>query len=369
MKKVILLLLAVSALTLSCTNKELYDPGQDQPARVTYMPVNRKTTRAIINSGAFPTVETFHSVALTSKNDWSDTVVLSENVFINDEIFYDNEQHLWIPEKEYYWPLDYKVNFFAYYPECLEHGEFFIDKGVLCLKDFVVPSSADLDLLIADALLNSSVNDKDYTDGVPTVFRHKLSKIQFRARLADNYRSIANFDKIVINSISLYSINNKGDWSFNDVENNTFGIWTNQSGATHGTEPDFVVNNVSSAEEYGTEILSSMAVPVGDEHVVMPQYLNEDSKIVVEYTVYFSDNYNYPDRSVIEIVDEIGRLNPATGKKEYVWDINKYYTYTLKFDLTSDVITWSPSVEDWDLEDFNGPIVENWDDCSNDLNY
>lgn len=375
MKKVLLLLLAVSVLTLSCTNKELYDFGLDQPARVTYMPVNKKTTRAIINSGAFPTAETFHSVAWTSTQDWSDTVVLVENKFIDDEIYYDNEQHLWISEKEYYWPLDYKVNFFAYYPDSMENGEFYIDKGVLCLKDYVVSPAADVDLLIADALLDAGISgtdgvvDKDYADGVPTIFRHKMTKIQFRARLADNYRSIAEFDKIVINSISLYSINNKGDWSFNSIANNTHGVWTNQSGATFGTEPDLVVSNVSSAEGVGTEIISSIDVPVGDEIVVLPQYLDDNAKIIVDYTVYYSHNYSYSDKSVIEIVDQIGLLNTQTGKKEYVWDINKYYTYTLKFDLTSDVITWSPSVEDWDLEEINGPVVNNWDNCPSDINY
>lgn len=369
MKKVLMLLLAVSAFTLSCTNTELYGYGEGEPARITYMPVNRKATKAIINSGAFPTAETFHSVAWTSKQDWSDTAVLSDDKFIDDEIFYDNENRIWVSEKEYYWPLDYKVNFFAYYPDTLESGEFFINKGVLCLKDFVVPPTMDIDVLVADALLNASVDNNDYSDGVPTIFRHKLSKVQFRARLAENYREIAEFDKIVINSISLYSINNKGDWSFNSTENNTFGEWTNQSGATTGSKPDFTVDNVSSENGQGTVVTSVTPVTVGNEMVVMPQQMNADSKIVVDYTVYYSNNYSYSETSTIDMIEEFGTYDSAAGKMEYAWNINKYYIYTFKFDLTDDAISWAPEVIDWDQEEISGPVVSDWDTDNNYVNY
>lgn len=119
----------------------------------------------------------------------------------------------------YSWPTGGSLTFFSYAPY-----ELSLHAGFSCtaadgiqITDYVLPvtvgnTATEDDILIADIAkdLTSNVNPGAYfTKGVPTLFRHKLSKVSIQARLNNE---LEDGEYVKITSIQLFNIYMGGDF-------------------------------------------------------------------------------------------------------------------------------------------------------------
>lgn len=355
MKKALFAVMVLIA-TAACTNSEV-QLSSYQMGRISYLPVSKgkEVVESKAGASALPTDMSFKSIAWATPNNW-DSVCGTGSTFINDVVLFFPKEQKWYAQAEYYWPLDLKVSFFAHCPEVLTSGKTLVRDGKFGIDNYSIVETMDQDLLVADAVLNMQPKEGN-ANSVPTVFRHKLTKIQFMARLAKPYKEQALFDSIVINNIGFIGIDNCGDWSFDSIDNQGYGSWTNTAGATRGI--DVLIPGIDQYGTGGTVVSSQDSVMVGSWVILLPQtFLAEDSsKIKIDYDIYYKPN------CCDHISKQIGIVN-ALGKNDsvYEWKVNKFYTYTLLFSLDDATITWQPEVADWDVvSSYDIVVTEDWE--------
>lgn len=191
----------------------------------------------------------------------------------------------------------------------------------------------NLDLLVAEIAADKTRNeDFQSLNGVPTLFKHKFSRVQFAVKKKANCGNAT----ITLNSIKFNNVVYYGTYcQYNNVE----GTFVNDYCSTDGarttityTETPFVVK-YSDRFDPVTETDKSYYIyfPQNFKNVGDPNI----AKIEVKYTVQFSN----------DIIEEHTKI---LNVKEIFdsWDVGKKYIFNLIFSL--DEITWAPAVEEWE---------------------
>ena len=147
-------------------------------------------------------------------NQWPGTV---GQIYINaaDISFADNK---WKKAgSTYYWPKSDKssLTFFAWSTNSdritLTDATVSCDsKSGILVSTYDVTKNKNVDLLVADVAANKNANEDIYShNGVPTLFRHKLSYLIFNVKTAADYKT-KDGKEFFINSITLRGFNSKG---------------------------------------------------------------------------------------------------------------------------------------------------------------
>ena len=252
-------------------------------------------------------------------------------------------------DKTYYWPKNGLLTFFAY---SLNKGDFTLTgdhSGFGCDPSFGISGAIDLqanpntDFLVAEIAKDKSSNEHIYsTDGVPTLFKHRLSSVVFATRTGANYTD----KKFELTNITLHNLYHY---------------------ATYGQLPDEKFTPSSSGNEPYIPIYTSSPQPINfqddfvnvtgvDKDIFIPQDFAKGSVaaanayIEVKYTITtkVGTNGDGTDKVVKEQVTKQIFLNPADGKGTKMfdkWEMGKKYTINLTFTL--DEILWDPAVENW----------------------
>lgn len=334
-KNILSFLTAVCAtLTISsCFVNEKAEPDlKDNTIRYNLAPVKEEIqTKALVS---FPTSSTFGSYAFkipAGKN--YDNNSAEGTVYINNaEIGYDNETGYWKCDSQTYsWPNDGgSLTFFSYSPYGLAGVNCSCVNGITIDNYTVGTTLGDIssDILVADVAKDLTQNQYAFGNkGVPTLFKHKLSRVRIVASL--NNKTEAG-EYAYIKSLTLNNIYRRGDY--------INGAWTN-----HDMEydfPDMITTQIDL--EYGTQ---SIIMPLT---VMMPQPMTSTGAHVPSITiVYRTHNHGADQTQTIPLYN-----GPTTAA---AWETGKEITYYINISTKDEYIEFNGSTSTW-IEETGGDI-------------
>ena len=351
MKKFFLLAALVGVALTGCMKNEVYVPKCDAP--ISFEVANYvEQTRA---SGEFSTTETF------GVNAWSRDAAASSSVqmMTNEVVSYVDSK--WKTATTYYWPINGTVDFIAYYPTSVVPTIVHKYEGgdTYTYTDYTV---ADVDLMYADKAIRFSKNntatendtalgyDGDYGfEGVPTLFRHALAKVNFKVQNAKPTDGVYSYD-IKVNSITL-NVYNQGSVTLTSAGTNTASrgswsvdknVWTPTTGSSkvNLTWTDAVTLSDDTVTPYNATKLQ----------YVLPQTLDAaDQKITVNYTVTQYQTITIAGTPTKTKISE-QTYNPTLDLRSDLlpsWQMNKNITYTIALSSIGTQILFAPAVEEW----------------------
>lgn len=357
MKKLIVFFSAVAALA-ACSKNEVVPAVSGENVEISY----KVAPRTKADPQTFDTKNVFASWAyyLPSGKSWNDNWKEAK-IFIGKEaeegvtISYGN--NAWKDQTtSHYWPKEGNLTFFAYslnrnnldlkydsghtYPiVCHKSQNAYGINATIDLKD-----NKNLDLLVAEIATDKTQNEKIYSlNGVPTLFKHKFSRIQFAVKKKEEYTGAT----ITLNSITFNNVAHTGHYSQFNKEDGDVNFTQDYCKAGDirtslvYTTTDF---KVTSATDY---------VPVTETDETYYIYLPQDFKNVTE-----AKNIATIEVKYTVTLNGISEARTKTLNVKDIfdsWEIGKRYTFNLIFSL--DEIKWAPAVGDWKDEIKNIDVV------------
>ena len=358
MKKLIVLFSAVAALA-ACSKNEVVPAVSGENVEISY----KVAPRTKAETQAFGTENVFASWAyyLPKGQSW-ETHSKDAQIYFGEEnahgveISYDKDKNVWKNKDiSYYWPKEGKLTFFAYSLNSkILTDKLGTDTHFYCTKNesqygicgaLHLDKHPNTDLLVADMAADKNANETAYKfNGVPTLFKHKLSRVKFAVKKKSDYPGAT----ITLNSITFKNL-------VNYMFYNQYKI-NNDKSITHDYITYDILGNIPRSEQKYTEtafkVSSSTAFdPVPDKNEVRYIYIPQDFKnatetatIEVTYTVTFKDGISETYTKTLNVKDIFDS-----------WEIGKRYTFNLIFSL--DEIKWAPAVGDWENETKDIDIV------------
>lgn len=327
MKKYFFILAAAAALA-ACAKNEVTPVLSQENTEIAYN-VAPKTKTLAANQENFDQRNVFASWAFYLPKDktWAADKAASQPYIVNSKISHKN--NIWKDQsKSYYWPKDGgSLTFLAY---SLNKGDLTLagtDSHFNCTNTHGINGAIDLaankntDFLVAEIAADKTANENQYVfNGVPTLFKHKLSRVACTVKKAAAYAD----KKFELEEINFLNVATYGSYGQLPTEKFTAGTATNDQVYTKAVQ----------------EITTTAAAVAAEDVVIyMPQtFADATAKIQVKYTVTTTVGTG----SVVEnCVKEI-----SINSKFDEWAMGKKYTFNLTFAL--DEITWDPAVEKWE---------------------
>lgn len=355
MKKLIVLFSAVAALA-ACSKNETVPAVSGENMEISYKVAPRTKAET---TQAFDTKNVFASWAYYLPSGKWDANHTEAKIYIGKEgeegatISYGNS--VWKDqENSYYWPKEGKLTFFAYslnsssltdksgtdtHFTCLNHESQYGIFGSLNLD-----THPNTDFLVADIASDQTSNKEVYNfNGVPTLFKHKLSRVKFAVKKKSDYPGAT----ITLNSITFKNL----------VNGMTYSQFWND--AAKGVIPDYMFPGTDRSDQEYTKkdfpVSSSKSFdPVPDANEVRYIYIPQDFKnvkdatktatIEVKYTVTLKKGTSETDKGISETYTKTLDVKDIFDS----WEIGKRYTFNLIFSLNE--INWAPAVGDWENE-------------------
>lgn len=362
MKKLIVLFSAVAALA-ACSKNEVVPAVSGENVEISY----KVAPRTKADPQAFDTKNVFASWAyyLPSGKSWSENWDVRK-----DAKPYIGEEHVgstisykggvWKDQTtSYYWPKGGSLTFFAYSfnrdnlnlihdgnttPVVCHNAE--DAYGITTTID--LNENPNLDLLVAEIATDKTQNEKIYSlNGVPTLFKHKFSRIQFAVKKKEEYKNIP----IILNSITFNNVSHAGHYcQFNKVNDNK--PFTTDYCQAVGRTGSVVYTTTNFEVTYSPDY-----VPVTNEtnYIYIPQdfNVNTTANIEIKYTVTFKDGISKTYTKTLNVKDIFS-----------IWEVGKKYTFNLSFSL--DEINWAPAAGDWEDGNNSKEITVDGDATTND---
>lgn len=353
MKKLIVLFSAVAALA-ACSKNEVVPAVSGENVEISY----KVAPRTKAGPQTFDTKNVFASWAyyLPSGKNW-DANHTEAKIYIGKEgeegatISYGN--NVWKDQDaSYYWPKEGKLTFFAYslnsssltdksgtdtHFTCLNHESQYGIFGSLNLD-----THPNTDFLVADIASDQTANENKYNlTGVPTLFKHRLSRVKFAVRKKADYANTT----ITLNSIEFKKLCNGMTYSqFMKNDNGKFEEYILPSTSRK--------DQIYTTKDFEVASTAFVSVPEANEdhYIYIPQNFNDVTDadkiatIEVKYTVTFKDGISETYTKTLNVKDIFDS-----------WEMGKKYTFNLSFSL--DEINWAPAVGDWENETKNIDVV------------
>lgn len=363
MKKLIVLFSAVAALA-ACSKNEVVPAVSGENVEISYKVAPR--TKAETDPKAFNTDNVFASWAYylpSGKWDANWEVRKDAKPYIGEEhvgstISY--KDGVWKDQNtSYYWPKGGKLTFFAYSLNSntlrnQDHTDTFFycenDENAYGISGILnLEAHPNTDFLVADIATDKTTNESKYNfTGVPTLFKHRLSRIKFAVKKKADYANAT----ITLNSITFNKLINGMTYTQFHKSGDDFSEYMNTDQASRSTQV-YTQTNI--------EVASTEFVSIPDANEVCYIYIPQDFKnvtnadkvatIEVKYTVTLKKGTSETDKGISETY--IKTLNVKNIFDS--WDMGKRYTFNLIFSL--DEINWAPAVGDWEDETKNIDVV------------
>ena len=383
MKKPVLFAIAALAILASCAKTEVVPTVNDNDQQISFQTaVSRQGTRALIDGTVYPTGVPFGTFAYF--NAQGTKFPTSAELYIpHSQVEYDLANNRWLDlTTPYYWPKQGSLTFFSYSPYAALSNvtDCSVTDGITiatAADPWDVDMNQEVDILIADYQTNQTKNvgnTTTYTNGVPTIFRHKLAQIAgISFKTAEKYHgdrdeSTAQVgDKFFyVNSIKINNIEYKGNYkSGNDVSSTQLGEWT-----VNTDKKSYTWYNVDAGTAF--DDIAVKIVPEGGTAdlvtngylLVMPQEFDQpddmddlsgDKTFQITYTIKTCtdvdmNNITFSTETVKDVIIPLWQIQGGTvaptAADATPWSMNKKMTYT--FTISLDQILWDPSVEKWD---------------------
>lgn len=335
MKKVFLIAAAVVALA-ACSKNEVL-PSSSINNEISFNVAPR--TKADPVTETFNTGNVFASWAyyLPNGSTWDvrATGVTPQEYIVGRTISYVGG--VWKEDgKTYYWPKDGgSLTFFAY---SLNRDNLTLtggDSHFACSADHGINGAIDLkankntDFMVAEIAKDKTANESlNSINGVPTLFKHKLSKVACTVKTDKDYQN----ETFELKTIEFLNVSHYGSYGQLPTEKIT------PSGTT-----------VTQVYTSATQEITSTATPVANDNedvvIYIPQtFADKTAKIKVTYTIKTTVEGSTPG-STTEVLQTVEREYPIKNQFDK-WEMGKRYIFNLTFSL--DEITWAPAVEPWE---------------------
>lgn len=328
----ILSVMTLGVLTIGCAKIE-HSPTPSSQHLIGYEVIEDKPA----SKAAFPTTETFMSTAykLGSGLAWDADKAHAEEYFDNPQEEVSYEDLYWKTNKEYYWPpYGESLTFFSYTPK--DVGATISIDGV-SVTGWNVVSEPGMVILVADIAKDKTKNES-YAgfSGVPTLFRHKLSKVSFRVAKSEFAEEGVD---VSIKSIKIVDIYVQGNYSRGGYSNDAWSGW---SGLRDELDPYVVYESAG-------EILDKTPVQKGKDMIMIPQMLSAEGdrhpRVRVEYTTSADPTPKSAECFFVE--------NFRSGQ----WAKGQHYTYTIYIGVGQYPIEFDGGVSEWSSSDLGSVTV------------
>ena len=354
-----LTLSAVCVLAVCCTKvqqTELSSP------LVTYQLIQNTQTKG---ASPYDVNETFFSWAwmLEDGQSWVSSKSAAQ-LYINKATIGHSSDGWSDINKVNYWPkAGYNLTFFAASPsDELGTAVTCTPEQGITITDWNVNEHLGTDVLVADIVENkTAVDNQGWAAGVPTIFRHALSKISgFTFNLHKDYAnghssgSYVNGDVVfILKSIAIKNMPQKGTYSNTMPSESNIGAWNK---AADGVYSSYTWYSNASGTTIPYSESTPLAIPANglspySELYLLPQLYPADGGPSLEIT-YTKRTYgldgSYTDSQITASVSFYD-LFTSTGHRLV---INRNLTFNIVFNIDSNLITWAPDQQDWDGSDF-----------------
>ena len=353
-----LTLSAVCVLVVCCTKvqqTELSSP------LVTYQLIQNTQTKG---ASPYDVNETFFSWAWMLEDGQSWVSSKSAAQLYIDKATIGHSSDGWSDiNKVNYWPkAGYNLTFFAASPsDELGTAVSCTPEPGVTITDWNVNDHLGTDVLVADIVENkTAVDNQGWAAGVPTIFRHALSKISgFTFNLHKDYAnghssgSYANGDVVfLLKSIVIRNMPQKGTYSNTMPSESNIGAWNKSADGIHS----YIWYSNASGTTIPYSESTSLTIPANglspySELYLLPQLYLADGGPSLEIT-YTKRTYSGPDTYVeTQITASVSfyDLFASTGRRLV---INRNLTFNIVFNIDSNLITWAPDQQDWGGSDF-----------------
>lgn len=350
MKKYIFFFAAAALSLAACSKNEVTPAFSDENAEITFN-VAPKTKALSASQSDFSHDNVFASWAYYLPNDktWAANRTDANDYIVNSTISYLAATDSWKETgKSYYWPKGGKLTFFAY---SLNKGDLTLNSDNL--SHFTCENAANIygisglidlddnpntDLLVAQIAADQSSNVKTYNhNGVPTLFKHRLSKVSVAVKKAADYENV----KFILNSVKFNKLSKSAHYAqYNDEDGD--GVFNE-----YMKEGDIRTTQVYTATDF--EVASKddfVAIPAANEvrYIYIPQNFKDqtdDAKIAT-----IEVNYTIETKVGSNIVSDVCTKTINVKDAFDSWEMGKKYVLDLTFSL--DEILWDPAVEEWE---------------------
>lgn len=330
MKKIVFAVLAVAAIA-SCTKNEVL-PVNEESQEITFQTIVGPQTKALDTGQSEYQGDAFYSTAffLAKGKTWAaDT--LEAKMYLADKIIGSSgTPKKWKAATSYYWPKGGKLTFMSY--ALLNASSEYVDATSfvsaantgLTISSFNVNTYKNHDLLVAAIASDKDANEKVYlTDGVPTLFGHKLCKLAITAQTNALYSG----KTFVITGITLKKLNHIGTYTMAANGTESWGTPSGDDDVSYFSGSVTVNNDADDSSVTEVSALQS---------VYLPQDFQDAETITINYTIKTG--------SVTENVSVNKKLSEVFGAGA-TWEMNKIYNINLTFGLQE--ILWDPAQTDW----------------------
>lgn len=350
MNKHIFYVAAACAALASCVKNEVRVNAPDQ--EITFQTVSTKAGAAFDNTHKFYSYAYFLEKDKTWDPDFASAKPYIDNALIAFDPSTGTGNGFWAPEAPntyYYWPKQGSLTFFAWTDDTAAPS---VGAGatVTCapktgikIENYSVMDNLNKDILVAeiakDKKNNEKVTGRNWSEGVPTVFRHALAKVEFKVNKKEAYPNV----EFRVKKITLTKVSTRGTFTqcqSTPNENWGWNSWDIQKDLTVFTGNE----EVTATDAAGT--YNELTPSATDYHIVLPQVLRDktDPKLTIEYEIITS--YVTGGTSVTEKVTETKDLKDIYKSD---WECNKKYVLGITLGLNE--IYWDPSIEGWENGD------------------
>ncbi len=382
MKKILLIAIPVLALSAACAKTEV-KPVQTDPQQISYLPLaSRTATRALIDGTTYPVTETFGTFAYF--NAQGTTFPAGAEVYIPGSEVKNTDGATtgtaWTTDPAYYWPKQGSLTFFSYSPYSIAASVNCDTTDGINITDWDVDANQTVDVLVADVKTGQTKNGANGGyEGVPTIFRHKLSQIvKFTFATKDDYcgsRTEATAqvgDKFFyINSVKINNINYKGSYvGTTNLSATNLGFWNVTDPADTKNYTWYEDTTTGTAFGYDTKKAEAPCDNANGYILILPQtftepadrdvagYEQSEKNIQISYTIKTCTaaaaagaEAKFSTESVKDVYVTLYDVQYDTASATLTnWEMNKKISYTITIGL--DQIYWAPSVEDWAEQSF-----------------
>lgn len=361
-RKVIYAALAGALLSVSCMKVETDSAGVP-PESISFDVLGDalKTPSVGGTRAEFSTEETFVSTAffLPEGQSWDgigpDNVPYRKGAIAQidaAEISYDANDGCWREAgKIHFWPANGTLSFYAYYPSGLPVRSGSDASGVAITPADGVKYDgwvAEGDKLKTDFMVAVPAKDRTSngsTKGVPVLFRHKLSQIQFAAYVENEN------EEVYVEKIVLRNIYGSGDYSQGTSDD---GAWSGRKLPSAADYYVLVPDNPSARLSTDETVLKFgglgqlLMIPQDLSERVADEVIGEQRQapeVYVEY--YYGPRVEANRKSATLKFSEI---------RSYVWPMGARLKYSISFGYTDNPIMFRPSTGEWNDSDSDAAI-------------
>ena len=346
-KKYILIAAVASVALAACTKNEVKPVNVDQ--EITYQTINTKAASSFESDRHF----TSYAYMLPSGKTWDADYASGSEYIADADIYYHTPNYEWKADKTYYWPKQGSLTFFAWSSYTTTEASL-TDAIVSCTQAkgiqvdaFDITKNKNVDFLVAEVAKDKKANETQHKDGsgntwatgVPTVFKHALSKLVFKVvtvKGGTEYNYTSDNVTFTVKSIKLKGVNNNlaysQDWSGSTASKHT---WTDPNPIVEIAEvPVFTDTYVA------TNTATALTPATGDYSIVIPQSFDDDDVLEIIYEIKTEFISGHPVTETVTINDK--KLSEVYTAK---WEPGKEYTLTIKLGI--DEVLWDPTLDDW----------------------